>query len=882
MREKLFRMTNFYSISSVFASLLCLLFLSSFQRANAGTPANDFGELMTTCTAEAGTFASSKICMNNDQAILRATAKGDAVIPAGFQVLYVLTSSEDLIIQDVSAAPLFTVDPNGLYTIHSLVYDTNTLDLGIVEIGVTTGFDVNGLLVQGGGDICAALDVVGIKFEFGMCNPDCFAEAGTLIPDSKACFKGGSAHLKAEMGAAPFVPEGFEKIYVLTAGDELIIEGVAEEPAFRVYETGLFTIHTLVYDPSTLDLGIVVPGETTGFDVNNLLIQGGGDICAALDVAGAAFNVEVCPCDADAGALFPINNPCIDIDHPGPVTLKANVVEAATVPNGFVRAYVLTSGSQLVIRDLNSSPSFSVSEEGTYTIHTLVYDPETLDIHDIEIGETTGFDVNHLLLQGGGSICAALDVEGAKFYIETCKCVADAGTLSPIGDPCLEKGEAQLTAAVNKKAVIPSKYEQLYVLTSGSNLVIQDVSTSPSFTVTEEGTYRIHSLVYNPTTLDLSIVVPGQTTGFDVNELLIQGGGAICASLDVEGAKFEIEECVCDADAGTLFAVGKSCIKKGQALLIAKTGREPIVPSGFRVIYVLTSGADLVIEDVSEHPRFYVEEEGRFTIHTLVFNPTTLDLGIVVFGQTTGFDVNALLVQGGGDICASLDVAGAPFDVAVCRDECIADAGELMPVGAPCISSGRAVLEARYKARKSPVIPQGYTNIYVLTSGTGLVIEAVNSRPVFEIDQPGLYTIHTLVYNPATLDLSIVVPGQTTGFQVNSLLIQGGGDICASLDVAGAPFQVSNCTGAPYQNMQVAPNPVQDEVKLSFNDAQKVKNIKVQLLSATGNVLLEREFEGGNQDHRLPLADLADGMYVIKVYYDGMEKRARKIMKQNQ
>ncbi|MBL0071577.1 MAG: hypothetical protein IPP34_07125 [Bacteroidetes bacterium] len=29
-------------------------------------------------------------------------------------------------------------------------------------------------------------------------------------------------------------------------------------------------------------------------------------------------------------------------------------------------------------------------------------------------------------------------------------------------------------------------------------------------------------MVYNPTTLDLTIVVPGVTTGFDVNGLLVQ------------------------------------------------------------------------------------------------------------------------------------------------------------------------------------------------------------------------------------------------------------------------------------------------------------------------------------------------------------------------
>ena len=72
------------------------------------------------------------------------------------------------------------------------------------------------------------------------------------------------------------------------------------------------------------------------------------------------------------------------------------------------------------------------------------------------------------------------------------------------------------------------------------------------------GTYRIHALVYDPNTLDLSIVEIGVTTGFDVNALLIQGGGDICASLDVAGALFEVEACDCEADAGTLHPLGES------------------------------------------------------------------------------------------------------------------------------------------------------------------------------------------------------------------------------------------------------------------------------------------------------------------------------------
>ncbi|MBK9274589.1 MAG: hypothetical protein IPM49_08635, partial [Flavobacteriales bacterium] len=43
-----------------------------------------------------------------------------------------------------------------------------------------------------------------------------------------------------------------------------------------------------------------------------------------------------------------------------------------------------------------------------------------------QLGVTTGFDVNGLLVQGGGSICASLDVPGAQFNVAS----PNAGTLS--------------------------------------------------------------------------------------------------------------------------------------------------------------------------------------------------------------------------------------------------------------------------------------------------------------------------------------------------------------------------------------------------------------------------------------------------------------------
>ena len=114
-------------------------------------------------------------------------------------------------------------------------------------------------------------------------------------------------------------------------------------------------------------------------------------------------------------------------------------------------------------------------------------------------------------------------------------CMASSGTMyskNPIN--CLSNGTAMISAKTKQSPNIPSGYNQLFVLTDAFSLTILNVSETPEFEIKHGGFYRIHSLVYDPKTLDLSVVVPGQTTGFDVAGLITDNG--ICASLDVKGA----------------------------------------------------------------------------------------------------------------------------------------------------------------------------------------------------------------------------------------------------------------------------------------------------------------------------------------------------------
>jgi hypothetical protein len=320
----------------------------------------------------------------------------------------------------------------------------------------------------------------------------------------------------------------------------------------------------------------------------------------------------------------------------------------------------------------------------------------------------------------------------------------------------------------------------LFVLTQGEGLVIEQVNTSPEFTVNGGGNYTIHTLVY-PNGLDLSIVELGVTTGFDVNGLLIQGGGELCASLDVAGAPIHIT----NPDAGTLTATETNVtLAGGSAMISATPNGDANQPEGYSTLFVLTQGEGLVIEQVNTAAEFTVNAAGNYTIHTLVY-PTGLDLSVVELGVTTGFDVNGLLVQGGGELCAALDVAGAPVYVQEGEEVCTADAGTVYSFSPiQCLSNGVATIGATQV--QQPVIPDGYSQLFVLTNAFNLTILDVSTQPQFDINRVGFYRIHSLVYNPSTLDLSIVQFGQTTAYDVLPQLQQGGGNICASLDVYGA------------------------------------------------------------------------------------------------
>ncbi|MCI4668868.1 MAG: hypothetical protein MRZ79_12095, partial [Bacteroidia bacterium] len=513
-------------------------------------------------------------------------------------------------------------------------------------------------------------------------------------------------------------------------------------------------------------------------------------------------------CTAFAGVAPPDTN-AVSLQN-GSALLTATPTGNAVVPQGYTLVYLLAAGPQNKVAQINTQPSFTVTDTGKYSISPFVFNP---DPNDSNFFDTTwinpgpnGKRLNQVENQyARAGKCASIVLHtGFLIHVtpgQQAVCTADAGAIKPdVANQVIgANGTASLVGIPQGNAVVPNGYAVIYVLTSGSNLLIEQVSSTPNFTVNAVGDYTMHTLVYDPDPnspdfLDLSVVVPGVTTGIDVFNIISSNG--LCASLDLAGAGFHVMPNPCTADAGTITAdFTDVSLVNGSATLSATPDGNITVPAGYSTLFVLTSGPNLVIEQVSATPSFTVNSTGLFTIHTLVYNadstsPDFLDLSVVQFGTTTGGDVLGIVTA--NNICASLDVAGAPINV----NACLANAGTLTASFSDVsLVNGSATISATPDGNIN--VPTGYSFIYVLTSGNGLVIEDVSALPSFTVSSTGLFTIHTLVFNGDStssdfLDLSVVQFGTTTGVDVLNLINNNG--LCASLDVPGAPINVNACT----------------------------------------------------------------------------------------
>jgi len=796
------------------------------------------------CLAEAGTLTadSETVTLENDSVTISATPNGDRVVPAGYEFLFVLTSGEDLVIEAVGDSPNFSVADTGLFTIHTLVAelsddtDPNFLDLSVVEFGVTTGVDVVNLLLQN--ELCADLDAVGapvnvVAPEPGLTPAEVFLISGST--DTTICVDGIAD--KLTFGTTADTTSNFN--FVVTDDENNILQVLPGNMVdFDPAGVGVCRTWGLSYF-GNLTVGDALYSET--FDQDSVGVS--GDCPDSLLVNCDFYNLPPdneqwtigTEADADSvflndedyfqtvnGALeardlnteFCFESSLIDISGRENVQFSVEITETGDIePEDYIDVILIVDGTEMPITNFSG---LGDSE------HTLVGDqPDDEDFNAIFVtqGGITGESLQIKICVQNNAAAEFIRIDNVN--VSDCTVCGQNATEATFADSTFVLSSNFVN--INRIATDGG----MVTLTSGSTdttVVVSDgVSDKLMFTTTADTTAGNYTYLITDNDNNILVVSPGNMADFDgagVGICRIWGlayTGNLIASVDDNAAEAALsDQCfslsenfitvnrieegtACTADAGSIApAAGSVALFEGIATISGIPAADTVVPEGYELIYVLTSGENLVIEDTNDAPEFTVDTTGTFTIHTLVAelnDPVSgnfLDLSIIEFGLTTGSDVLALIDA--NNICADLDVEGATVEVTEEAQSCIANAGTLTADATTVTLIGSGTMISATPDGNAE-LASGFEVIYVLTTGSDFIIEAINTVPSFVVEEPGDYRIHTFIgelddtRSPDYFDISSIEFGVTTGLDVIEMLLASG--VCADLDPVGAAITVA-------------------------------------------------------------------------------------------
>ena len=494
-------------------------------------------------------------------------------------------------------------------------------------------------------------------------------------------------------------------------------------------------------------------------------------------------------CNVSAGTIGAVNNPvCFDtINHSAIISgFTANIV---AMP-GFDTLYLLANNQGLIIQSNSGSPTFTVGAVGSYSIHTVVYHIDSLNVFAQFSPGLTTLTQFTAAIQGS---CTGFTAAGAQFVVNTCgtgsPCVISAGAITPAVSPvCLTNNSVQLTAVTSGMVMMPG-YDTLYLL-ANSQGVITSLGQNPTFAVGAIGNYSIHTVLYHVDSLNaFAQVSPGLTT-------LTQFAAAIqgsCTRFTAAGAQFVVNTCgtgsPCVISAGAITpAVSPVCLANNSAQLTAVTSGMVMMP-GYDTLYLLANSQG-VITSLGQNPTFAVGAIGNYSIHTVLYHVDSLNAFAIVNPGLTTLTQFAAAIQGS---CTGFTAAGAQFVVNTCGtgSPCVISAGAITPAVSPvCLTNNSAQLTA---VTNGMVMMPGYDTLYLLANSQG-VITSLGQNPTFAVGAIGNYSIHTVLYHVDSLNaFAQVSPGLTTLTQFASA-IQGS---CTGFTVAGAQFVVNTCSVTP-------------------------------------------------------------------------------------
>jgi len=515
---------------------------------------------------------------------------------------------------------------------------------------------------------------------------------------------------------------------------------------------------------------------------------------------------ETLPCNIQTVSLSPDINTCIV--EGDPATISAIPFSTSPLPDGYQTLYLLTKEETQIIIDSSTNPTFTIDTADAYQIHPLTYDPNIFTPGDlIDLYQTSTQILTDTIETLG--YCTAFDTQGTSFEVTICTCDIQPITLASNTASCLLEGSSTtLSATVLNTEITAKGFQTLYLLTtrSGADQVVIDTLRSPSFTVDTIGLYQIYPLTYNPKAFALDgIITLNQTTIAELNVTL--NAQNECAVLNTNGAEFEVITCICELESPVLLPNTTECLLLEDSLIISAKFQGPTaISSDLETRYLLSRGGEQILIDISTKPEFFVSEADSFYLHTLTYE------------KGTGVDdfVNAFL---GGTLdqflaslnpsqtCVAVDTEGILFEISYCEGSCNSEAGTLVPNDTICIASDQPTpIQLTATVGVPPTIPPNHLTLYLLSKGDEKLIQATAPAPAFSLTDPGIYRIHTLVYQVKNFDLSLIEIGNTPIGDLSSIISFN--QLCADLDAIGARFELDTCSSQ--KPIPITPDPTLD------------------------------------------------------------------------
>ena len=651
-------------------------------------------------------FSKSNISIPGTFTTVTAAPDESIVVPAGYSIMYCLSTGANSLIIENGGMPSFDVFVQGAYSIHPFVYDPTTFDLNSIIANTTTLEDVNVQLEQGGGTICGSLDLMGTTvsvtdyYQFNCATPpqllnlvkigsSCNDSAGSAIVNVVGGnsnytfdFSGGTvnANVASDLtsgtytvtitdvnDATCFVVENFS----ITNSDGPQASIISTSPTSCQSNNGTAQLTPATFDYTWCDGG-------TGA-VRNDLSSGICGVTVTDPSTGCTNILEVGIIADNLLMINPIvnNNPDCGMEN-GVVVLQ--VTGGSGFPNYTFQWSDPNSINNAIRTDLpGGTLSVTVTDSGpsgcetitTFTLLENVTETATIIIQNVDDvscpGDANG-NVQYDLSTDAGFALPATDqiVDGSgNIYLN--------GAL-PAGDYCIQVTDGNGCAAGSEcftvgapdpliidVAVFPTTCSQ------GGSINLTPTGGSGSYS------YDWSDLAGNndpQNRIDLAFGTYGVTVT-DNNSCTAVMDNIVVANGCTN----------CTADAALLSADSTNICFSGSPIIISASQNGPFgIPAGFQKLFILTTGVSLDILQTGIDGEFEVNALGTYRIHSMVYDPSTLD----PTSYSNALDLNADLLQGGGTICASLNVNGVVITLVNCIDCELPQIQNIVTIEASC------------------------------------------------------------------------------------------------------------------------------------------------------------------------------------------------------